>query len=733
MYTFYKQNLTKRLRLLLIILLPVLYYQCTDDKNELLPDKDYRIGAPQKGVYPHEAFSLLIKDFDGLNESYEGTFGGIPVQFSRGSDSTLVFLIPGEASEGKQTLTIALNSHQKEVQFSVLKAVDVTNPDQLLTGILTEANKLIESEKENPGLEGNMTVLKEWVSEYEKVLGSLTDGQKKEVAAILAVNAPLEEDIEMAAGRYDWHCFGNNSTYFLKALVLTTADITSLGILAGIPPNPLSIAAGVALTIRLISNVSKVKNRAMSLMDCSLLRDFGFNLPNLRTGESPDFGFSSGVNATIKLMAHYKPLHKADAQSGNELIREVVDSINKFTGYWNEAKKVIDKIKSAFGIGADNLPNEQPQALEDDPASETLPLVAGNISLENISNERVKLEKSTASEEGVLANFTNKSLTAQEFTFDIRITDGEIELKKTFSATISPEEAVLSLENEAGLTAIPGEDLPIQVKASTKSGQPIVGATVAFEVKAGRASVSAAFVETNGEGLASVSIAVAENNEDNIQLKVFLLDDAGGRVAEHELTIENKPASEAIEGWYVGQYTLDGNNIKGDQTGEKGDVYFYIEIVDKGSSRERLHIAYYFRSILAGLPNIYFRVYFDKTTRFFDPDSWGYKSFALIWQDRTVTDRNSRDYLGRYVSLGSMTIIDGESITTRDESNSGLAYIQGPNGSLPESFDYKFHYNRISVSAKYVGSAPPSDLKQENLDRMRAFLGNLTESFYIEE
>src|SRR5690606_16178089 len=376
---------------------------------------------------------------------------------------------------------------------------------------------------------------------------------------------------------------------------------------------------------------------------------------------------------------------------------------------------------------------EQPQALEDDPASETLPLVAGNISLENISNERVKLEKSTASEEGVLANFTNKSLTAQEFTFDIRITDGEIELKKTFSATISPEEAVLSLENEAGLTAIPGEDLPIQVKASTKSGQPIVGATVAFEVKAGRASVSAAFVETNGEGLASVSIAVAENNEDNIQLKVFLLDDAGGRVAEHELTIENKQASEAIEGWYVGQYTLDGNNIKGDQTGEKGDVYFYIEIVDKGSSRERLHIAYYFRSILAGLPNIYFRVYFDKTTRFFDPDSWGYKSFALIWQDRTVTDRNSRDYLGRYVSLGSMTIIDGESITTRDESNSGLAYIQGPYGSLPESFDYKFHYNRISVSAKYVGSTPPSDLKQENLDRMRAFLGNLTESFYIEE
>src|SRR5690554_6822705 len=243
MFTFHKQNLTKRLRLLLILLLPVLYYQCTDDKNELLPDKDYRIEAPQKGVYPHEAFSLLVKDFDGLNESYEGTFGGIPVQFSRGSDSTLVFLIPGEASEGKQTLTIALNSHQKEVQFSVLKAVDVTNPDQLLTGILTEANKLIESEKENPGLEGNMTVLKEWVSEYEKVLGSLTDGQKKEVAAILAINAPLEEDIEMATGRYDWHCFGNNSTYFLKALVLTTADITSLGILAGIPPNPLSIAA----------------------------------------------------------------------------------------------------------------------------------------------------------------------------------------------------------------------------------------------------------------------------------------------------------------------------------------------------------------------------------------------------------------------------------------------------------------------------------------------------------
>jgi len=80
-----------------------------------------------------------------------------------------------------------------------------------------------------------------------------------------------------------------------------------------------------------------------------------------------------------------------------------------------------------------------------------------------------------------------------------------------------------------------------------------------------------------------------------------------------------------------------------------------------------------------------------------------------------------------------MTITDGESITTRDESNSGLAYIQGPSGSLPESFDFKFHYNRISVSAKYVGSAPPSDLTPENVGRMTMFLENLTESFYIEE
>ncbi len=185
--------------------------------------------------------------------------------------------------------------------------------------------------------------------------------------------------------------------------------------------------------------------------------------------------------------------------------------------------------------------------------------------------------------------------------------------------------------------------------------------------------------------------------------------------------------TDLIGNWYVGTYTLDHwgdistNTLYncGSQYGEIGEVYIFI-----GNTTQENQIIVYYKSIINSLPNIYKKPSYT-TYDFNSPSSSFYHDFRPLWQENLGEDPNSPgEYLYRDFSLDWLHLSEDESFITHSQYWDGSAIYRIPSGTGIEDCngDYEYFYSINNVYLTLIGSNPPNNLSNAEIERFETLL-----------
>lgn len=263
----------------LLFLLMVSFSCSEEETNPTVPvvnDPNYTLNKPKDQVYPYEILSVEVSGLSDLKTEYDGKFGSLSIKLAKGTGNTLVFLVP-DINEGKQTLELSLNSNKKTLDFTILKLPDLGNPETVLAGILTAAKAQLTAMGQNPGLSGMVAKQKEWVTLYEQEIAKLNAKEKLETVGVLKVNNLLKVLSADASGRYSWACTAESGELYLKYLSQITFDQGMIDKLVQAPSNPVSKAAAITAALNLRANFVQLKEQALKVTDCKVLRSIGID------------------------------------------------------------------------------------------------------------------------------------------------------------------------------------------------------------------------------------------------------------------------------------------------------------------------------------------------------------------------------------------------------------------------------------------------------------------------
>lgn len=442
----------------LLFLMTVLFSCSEEETTPTVPvvnDPNYTLNKPKDQVYPYEILSVEVSGLSDLKTEYDGKFGSLSIKLAKGTGNTLVFLVP-DINEGKQTLELSLNSNKKTLDFTVLKLPDLGNPETVLAGILTAAKAQLTAMGQNPGLSGMVAKQQEWVTLYEQEIAKLNAKEKLETVGVLKVNNLLKVLSADASGRYSWACTAESGELYLKYLSQITFDQGMIDKLVQAPSNPVSKAAAITAALNLRANFVQLKEQALKVTDCKVLRSIGIDESGARVlaglNDTP-VKFESGKALAVKIYGGYQSLNQGDKTSSIALLSQLATGIEKMGEQLDKAIVAITALKTRFSLSQANLEAGDKIQLAANPEKE-VKLVSNPIAkVEKISIDQVILKEIAGVTEGASLNFESKKGGDQAFTFDLLIEDGPLKVKKTINASINLACTLAVTVNTSGSTA----------------------------------------------------------------------------------------------------------------------------------------------------------------------------------------------------------------------------------------------------------------------------------------
>lgn len=407
---------------LLVVLVVVINNSCSKKDDPIIPDNNL-IMAEKTDVKTFEITNLIVKGT--LLGKYSGTFGNVPIELLKTSDSTLTFYVP-DVTIGDQLLKFELG----KINFKVTKTA-LVDADQMATTIFNNFDKQVAALNPTTAEEiaevDSMNKLKQEVLE---LFNTLTVDQKKQTALFYEANKEIFKSFSLNVNsnlnaptifrsqsdcpRTDFKSFygctaenlanasidlKNSSIEFLKMMGMAGSmagiayNTSVLGPVAwGITAVGISLPLGMAGYL-LITEVKpaavKFKNALIPFINANWIFSKGLFITVTKQ-------FASESNTDLQLDSKFHSISTVDADV-NYGTGFFINSMASLSVYWN-------KLTAVFGIMPTYKNNEGPATL-----------ISGDISISNISNSNVQL----ISQSGEQVKF--KSLSGNEETFNYHI------------------------------------------------------------------------------------------------------------------------------------------------------------------------------------------------------------------------------------------------------------------------------------------------------------------------
>lgn len=443
----------------ILFLIAIVLISCKEEETTpAIPtpqDPNYTLNKPKDQVLPYEIVSVEVSGLSDLKTEYDGKFGSLSIKLAKGNGNTLVFLVP-DINEGKQTLELSLNSNKKTLDFTVLKLPDLGNPETALAEILTAGKGQLTAMAQNPGLSGLVPKQQEWVTLFEQEMAKLSPKEKLETIGVLKVNNLLRTLSANPSGKYNWACTAESGEVFLKYLNEVVFDQSMVDKLVQAPNNAVAKAAAITAVLNMRSNFIQLKQQALKVTDCKVLRTIGIDESGARvlavSNDTP-VKFESGKALALKIYGSYQALNQADKTSTIALLSQLSLGIEKIGEHVDKVIAASTALKSRFSLSQPNLESGDKMQLPTNPEKEVKTIDNPVAKAENISSDQVTLKSIASLAEAVSINFESKKGGDQAFTFDLTLEDGPLKVKKTVNASINLACTLAVTVNVSGSTA----------------------------------------------------------------------------------------------------------------------------------------------------------------------------------------------------------------------------------------------------------------------------------------
>lgn len=566
-----KKNILQSIkRLAFLTAVVFIGFSCSKEEDEgISPAPDYGLNVSENSVRPMQMVSINVEGIIVSEAKYDGFFGSLPVELVKENDNTLLLIVPSSISEGEHMLKVALNANEKQVRFSVEKKLDLPDGNAYLNSFLTSAKTELAYQGNDERIKSVTSSLEGWIQSYEEALSGLTSDQKNDLALLLKTNIQVEEE-RLNARIQNYDCFDRHAPVYLTNLAFALAGgrILQLGqaIHARFP------GLGLAGAIYYLQGLVGVYNSVDNILDCPIFRYLESYKYYGRLLDDNLLEFNSNEKREILLNANYKSLDRNDTTHPVSLISKIAKSIIDFESFLSELKHKLNSLRSFFGVNATNLDISDEPVLQAEGQTQIMPLIAGTVTVENISNNLVKLINSNFSDGKLSVEFKSESLSTQDFEFDLLIVDGPIEHREKVVSKIQPEPIEIKAEGLENLFAERGSELQIKALIQTNSGTPIRNADVKFTVINGQGEFTPSTIKTDQNGHANTKLLVSNDHQDEFDFLVSVLNESDIVVKEEILTIEE--VHPIIGKWDCYKVTVGGGYINGQIVSSHGEVEF---------------------------------------------------------------------------------------------------------------------------------------------------------------
>ncbi len=424
---------------LLIMLLACGKNEDTNDLSVVVTPIKNLVTTEITDVKTFEVVSLTLSNNDtSLKESYQGKFGGVPVEIIKSDHNSLVFSIP-ELDDGKYDLTFELG----KIEFNV-KKTEIKNYEKIISDVFSNVvTNLSNLDTSNSLISEKVSHANEFHKKVKDLYNSLTKEEKRLTALYFEANknvfkefsdnigtvfngpTSLKRRLQTDCPRFNSKDFyictaeniGTASVKLTKSIIkvveiLTLAKVSLSIVSATVPPLAIAgagIAAVTAVYIFFDSILPAITKFYSSLKEF-LLANWIFARG---TFEVIVEEFTSESLADLNVKPKFRAIRENDTDI-SEGVSFFIKSYGSLRGYWN-------KFTSIFGTFEEYKNTSEIVALKDN-----------EITISNISNSNVQL----VSQSGQKVKFKSLSGNNEKFNYDIEITKGGFNKKTSKSASI---------------------------------------------------------------------------------------------------------------------------------------------------------------------------------------------------------------------------------------------------------------------------------------------------------
>ncbi|GEO04262.1 hypothetical protein AAE02nite_19260 [Adhaeribacter aerolatus] len=506
MKQYYQAGILRPKFLTLLLLVAALFNGCSETEKNPVKPEDSTFAVESTHVKTYELVTLNTQKT--VDSSTKGTFGQVPVDLIKTSDSTLTFIVPDVAAGGQ-----ALKFASTTIDFTVAKTIEVSS-EQLFTTVfgnfdtrLAALNPATDAEKEE------VQQLNLFKNNFTQALNALPAEQKRQTvlfyeankAAFTAFTNQVTTNLDAATTlrlakvnrqsdcpetdyRSFYDCTSANMANSYAAFNVSAKKMLEMVAMASVMggvalklsalgPVALGITAvGMALpvTMALYLGVTEVWPAWLKLRyDTKLFLKAPW-IFRQELFEKMNISFQTDKDEDLNLDAGFRTLSAADNQNTetNYIPRSSISFLNIFARvntYWN-------KLTVLFG----ELPTFQP-------GERLISLATENIQITAISNSQVQL----ISKAGESARFKSLSGKDESFDFKIKVTKEGFTQEKVVSAQVTGLKVYAeTIESYSGhLQPFASTDrrafIPLQVKVKDATGKLLAGVQVEWRVKSG--------------------------------------------------------------------------------------------------------------------------------------------------------------------------------------------------------------------------------------------------------
>jgi len=387
---------------LTICLVGVIFLSCetsnNGDENEPFEEQTMTMTADKESYYPFDIVKLDVSaTLDA--EQYEGKCGTEKIAAVKLEEDEagypLMFVVPNVL--GKQKVTLTINGQMAKTEIFIQELPQVSNPTEIINNLKTEINSVIANldnlsdtllTVENRELIGDM------VNEFNSILAQMSAEDKALFARYYNRHAAEylneEDDIQQAGLKSTTDDeFVNlpqienlltEKRYLVKQIVLIGTLGYAFHCLLTVPdPTFFTKLAAIADGVILIERVVNFKSRIVKLVnEPNIPIEYWDGNPNyspsnnvsnvLKSPTAYDFDIENYGEVHIPFSILFRTMYSEDANSVEygsplgQLTVAIVQSVKKFQNTWDEAERLINKVKSLFGFRG-NL-SGKPQRLE---------------------------------------------------------------------------------------------------------------------------------------------------------------------------------------------------------------------------------------------------------------------------------------------------------------------------------------------------------------------------------